>query len=65
MISERGRRIADEIDALSIGQTVHINDHEISRVDADTELYDVDGQRVGFVEAWEIVTCPDLENRTR
>ena len=52
----RQHAIADEIDALRVGQSVHIDDHEITRLDRETEVYRVDGQEVGFVEAWDIVT---------
>jgi len=47
--------IADEIDALRPGHTLYIEDHEITRTTDDTEIYTVDGERLGFYEAWQKV----------
>ncbi len=52
----RQAAIADEIDALKVGQWVHIDDHEIRKLDRETEVYEVDGVECCFVEAWDIVT---------
>ena len=52
----RKLQIADIIAELGIGHTVEIDGHYISRIDTDIEMYDVDGERLTFYEAWEKVT---------
>ena len=47
--------IADQIDALRPGHTLYLNDHQITRTADATEIYTVDGERLGFYEAWEKV----------
>ena len=54
-MNARQAAIADEIDALNIGQTVHIDDHEITRLDRESETYTVDGREVCFIEAFDMV----------
>ena len=57
-MTDRKLQIADEIDALRPGHSVHIGGHEITRIKgSDTELYTVNGGRVlTFYETYEAVT---------
>ena len=49
-------QIADIITELQPGHTVQVGDFYVTRTDDATEIYEVNGERLGFYEAWRKVT---------